>query len=79
MNKQSIKQKISLAVRVDDNNPRHHLWNNNGTCWCHFTVHLSDYQKKRIRLSLQTSKVKEAIRKRDQLFTRLSKEQSHAA
>lgn len=79
MNKQSTKQKISLAVRVDDTYPHHHLWNNNGTWWCHFTVHLNGYQKKRIRLSLQTTKVKEAMRKRDQLFASISKEQPIAA
>jgi Holliday junction resolvase RusA-like endonuclease len=29
--------------------PNHHLWNNNGTYWCHYTVHEADYTKRRGR------------------------------
>ena len=28
-----------LAIRLDPANPDHHLWNNNGTWWCHFTIY----------------------------------------
>lgn len=35
-------------------NADHHLWNNNGTWWCHYTVHRSDYTKHRVRRSLHT-------------------------
>jgi len=43
----------TLAVRITDN-PLHHLWNNNGTWWCHYTEHLPDYTKRRVRRSLFT-------------------------
>lgn len=43
-----------LAVRIHPGNPNHHLWNNNGTWWCHYTEHLPDYTKRRVRRSLHT-------------------------
>jgi hypothetical protein len=36
---------VKPAVRIDAANPRHHLWNNHGTWWCHLTVHLPDHTK----------------------------------
>ena len=47
--------KTHLAIRVRAENPDHHLWNNNGTFWCHYTEHLSDYTKRRVRRSLRTA------------------------
>ena len=44
-----------LAIRVREGNPDHHLWNNNGTWWCHYTEHLPDYTKRRVRRSLGTT------------------------
>lgn len=41
-----------LAVRINRANLNHHLWNNNGTWWCHYTVHTADYQKLPVRRSL---------------------------
>ena len=38
-----------LSLRVKEQNPLHHLWNNNGTWWIHYTLHLSDYTAKRVR------------------------------
>ena len=49
-------------------NENHHLWNNNGTYWCHFTVHPPDYTKRRVRVSLHTSDLAEARRRRDALL-----------
>ena len=54
-----------LAVRVNPHNPNHHLWNNHGTWWCHLTLHLPDYTKRRYRFSLATDQIAEARRKRD--------------
>lgn len=70
---------MQLSVRIDAANPMHHLWNNNGTWWCHFTLHDDSYQKQRIRISLKTSNPTEAIRKRDILFTRLTSTKTIAA
>ncbi|MBT8037652.1 MAG: hypothetical protein KJO21_08920 [Verrucomicrobiae bacterium] len=73
------KQNIQLAVRIDAANPLHHLWNNNGTWWCHFTLHNDSYQKQRVRMSLGTNDSSKAIRKRDLLFARISPAKSIAA
>lgn len=57
-----------LAVRVDDANPNHHLWNNRGTWWCHFTLHKPDYTAERVRVSLKTRDLELARRRRDTLL-----------
>lgn len=44
------------AIRINDN-PNHHLWFNNGTWWCHWTEHLPDYTKRRVRRSLHTKEL----------------------
>lgn len=46
-------------------NPDHNIWNNNGTWWCHFTVHNPDFTKERVRVSLGTKDREEARRRRD--------------
>jgi hypothetical protein len=61
-------QEATLSVRCQAGNENHHLWNNHGTFWCHFTVHLSDFTKRRLRLSLETDDVKHARQLRDALF-----------
>ncbi|MGC1480239.1 MAG: hypothetical protein WA771_07025 [Chthoniobacterales bacterium] len=43
-----------LAIRVSETNADHHLWNNHGTWWCHYTEHLPDYTKRRVRRNLHT-------------------------
>jgi hypothetical protein len=43
----------SLAVRIKRTNPNHHLWENHGTWWMHYTVHLPDFTKRRVRRSLE--------------------------
>ncbi len=60
---------MSLAIRRSGSNPDHHLWNNNGTWWVHFTVHQSDYTKLRVRQSTKTRDVLEARRIRDSLLS----------
>lgn len=63
-----------LSARVDANNSLHHLWRNNGCVWwVHYTLHF-DHRKRRIRRSLKTSSVDEAIRRRDVLFARIGVE-----
>ena len=46
-------------------NPDHNIWNNNGTWWCHYTVHNNDYTKRRVRVSLGTKDVAIARALRD--------------
>lgn len=45
--------------------PNHNIWNNNGTWWCHYTVHKDDYTKERVRVSLGTNDVQIARALRD--------------
>ncbi len=49
-------------------NPDHNIWNNNGTYWCHYTVHEDDYTKKRVRVSLGTKDIAIARALRDFLM-----------
>jgi hypothetical protein len=52
-------------------NANHHLWNNHGTWWCHLTVHLPDFTKERLRLSLDTRNQRQARQLRDGLVALL--------
>ena len=52
------------SIRVDGSNKTHHLWCNNGTWWLHYTVHF-DHRVRRIRRSLRTRSLSEAILLRD--------------
>lgn len=58
---------MKTAIRITDN-ADHHLWNNHGTWWCHYTVHLPDYTKQRIRRSLHTADRRVARFLRDSLL-----------
>ena len=51
-----------------DPHPNHHLWRNGRLWWVAFTVHLPGWRKDRIRVSLGTSDVEEARRRRDALL-----------
>lgn len=53
------------SLRVDKSNDTHHLWCNNGTWWLHYTVHF-DHRVRRIRKSLRTRCLTEAIARRDE-------------
>ena len=54
-----------LSIRVSEANRLHHLWNNNGTWWLHYTEHLADFTTRRVRRSLRTHDLEEAVRRRD--------------
>lgn len=58
-----------LSIRVDGDNRLHHLWNNNGTWWLHYTEHLPDFTKRRVRRSLRTHDLELAIQRRDAWLT----------
>ena len=59
---------LCLAIRSTPSNSNHHLWNNNGTWWCHFTLRDATGRTRRIRLSLKTTDMEKARRKRDQVL-----------
>ncbi|HJX89541.1 MAG TPA: hypothetical protein VJ372_03550 [Pyrinomonadaceae bacterium] len=49
-----------IVLWIHAANPNHHLWNNNGTWWCHYTQRRPDFTKQRIQMSLQTSNLASA-------------------
>lgn len=61
------------ALRLSDANADHHLWNNNGTWFVHYTIHPTAFTKDRVRRSLCTKSLCEARRRRDQLLGKLTK------
>ena len=69
---QRITEIEKLAIR-ESNNPDHHLWNNNGTWWVHYTVHIPGNQADRVRQSLGTRNRRVARSRRDRIFQRLEK------
>jgi hypothetical protein len=63
-----------LAVRIDDTNRNHHIWNNNGTWWVHYTIYPTPVTTERRRSSLRTNDASTARVRRDALFLELSLE-----
>ena len=58
----------TLAIRKKDSNPTHHLYRNGNLWWVHFFVHHSGFKARRVRKSLRTGSLAEAIARRDKLF-----------
>lgn len=65
----AIRIPQEISIRILSGNPNHHLWNNNGTWWCHFTIHRPDFTKQRVRMSLDTCNPREARAKRDAILS----------
>ena len=61
-------QQTKIALRINDENLNHHLWNNRGVWWCHVTVHKPDATAERLRFSLKTRNIERARRLRDRIF-----------
>ena len=55
-----MKAQTKIALRINDDNPNHHLWNNRGVWWCHVTVHKPDSAAERLRFSLKTRDIEKA-------------------
>ena len=62
----------TLSIRIDPENPNHHLWKNHGTWWIHYTVHPTPWTQQRVRQTLRTRLLDEARLRRDALFSLLS-------
>ncbi len=63
-----------LSIRSRPGNHLHHLYRNNGDVWwVHYTLNW-DGRTRRIRRSLNTTNVADAIRLRDELFARITAE-----
>jgi hypothetical protein len=66
----ALAQLPGLRVRAE--NPNHHLWNNHGTWFLHYTVHPTPFTKERIRRSLRTKDISTARKRRDGFFAQLA-------
>jgi hypothetical protein len=67
------------GIRVRAENENHHLWNNHGTWFLHYTVHPTPFTKERIRRSLGTKDLTVARERRDSFFAHLASEAAKAA
>jgi len=61
-----------LRVRISADNPDHHLWNNHGTWFLHYTVHPTPFTKERVRRTLGTPELAVARERRDAFFAHWS-------
>ena len=52
-----------LSIRTDPANRNHHLWNNNGTWFAHYTLHTNAFTAERVRRSLRSQSVPPACRR----------------
>lgn len=67
-----------LSLRFSEGNPSHHLYVNtggraDGNYWVAYTLHF-DGRKRRVKRSLGTKCLEEAIRLRDELFARIERD-----
>ncbi len=67
------------GIRIRPDNPNHHLWNNHGTWFLHYTVHPTPLTKERVRRSLGTKDIAVARRRRDAFFDSLASKAAVAA
>ena len=68
-----MKAQTKIALRINDDNPNHHLWNNRGVWWCHVTVHKPDSTAERLRFSLKTRDIEKARSRRDKILASIQK------
>jgi len=68
-----------IALRIDESNLNHHLWNNNGTWWVHYTIYPTPVTVERIRRSLKTKILEEARKRRDKILNSLLIQSSQLA
>jgi hypothetical protein len=67
------------GIRISLENPNHHLWNNHGTWFLHYTIHPTSFTKERIRRSLATKDLATARLRRDSFFAELAAKASRSA
>ena len=73
-----MKNEIKAVARAQAGNANHHLWNNHGTWFLHYTIHPTPFTKERIRRSLGTKDVLVARSRRDAFFAHAGNKQAAA-
>ena len=67
----TIKRNANSSIRIQSTNRNHHLYNNNGTWWLHYTSYPTPVTTQRIRRSLKTRDLTVARKRRDAVLTQL--------
>jgi hypothetical protein len=67
-------RQVTLSIRVNAENPLHHLWRNGGVWWVHYTLHTPEGRIRRVRKSLGTGELSEALRARDHVLAVLCRQ-----
>ena len=60
--------RLTKMAKRAEANPDHHLWNNHGTWFVHYTEYPTPITKQRVRKSLKTKCLEVARQRRDQLL-----------
>jgi hypothetical protein len=63
--------RLSTRPQANSGGPNHHLFNNNGTWFIHYTLFPDPFTKQRVRASLKTANLHEARQRRDAFFTQI--------
>lgn len=69
---------FELSIRINEENPGHHLWLNHGAYWVHYCI-TDGGRRRRVRFSLETSDFQLACQKRDELFLNLAQKSAGGA
>lgn len=64
----TAEEVYGYGIRINHDNPDHHVWNNNGTLWLNYVVYPTRATAERRRVSLKTKLLTEARIRRDQIF-----------
>jgi hypothetical protein len=67
----TIHKNDQASVRIWAHNPDHHIYNNNGTWWLHYTAYPTPLTTQRLRRSLKTRDVTLARSRRDAVLAQL--------
>ena len=60
------------AVRINPDNPDHHVYSNNGVWWIHYSIRTDPrFKSQRVRASLGTRSLETARERRDAILTQL--------
>ncbi len=75
----TIRKNKNASIRIRTQNPDHHLYNNNGFWWLHYTSYPTRVTTKRIRRSLKTRNLTVARERRDIFLASLFQENNEVA
>jgi hypothetical protein len=66
-----ILKNRTASIRITEANPDHHLYDNNGTWYVHYTQYVQRVIQERVRRSLKTKCLETARSRRDQILNSL--------